>query len=97
MLKSLGDRRRINVIGFCLHQVSLDGSFLNVSGRGGIGGVFRGSEGRELLQFGKEVCVDWAVHAEMLVLREGLLGAAASRWTSSHSFVFESDRKYVVA
>lgn len=41
-----------------------------------------------LLQFGKAMLVDLAVHVEVLALREGLLVAAASHWTSSHSFSF---------
>lgn len=41
--------------------------------------------------------MDSAVHAKILALRESPLMAAALRWASSHSFVFESNYKSVVA
>lgn len=50
-----------------------------------------------LLQFGKEMCVDAVIHPEVLILWECSLVIAASRWTSSDSFVFESDSKSLVA
>lgn len=75
----------------------MDESFLRGSSRGGIGGIFRNSGGRVLAQFGKEVTVDLVVHAEVLALREDLLAVVASWWTSSHSFVFESDSQSVLA
>lgn len=49
-----------------------------------------------LLQFGKEVGMDSAIHAEVLALREELLVASASIWASTHSFVFEFDSMFVV-
>lgn len=49
----------------------VDGSFLilGTSGRRGIGGIFRNFEGEVFLQFAKEVCVDSAIHVEILALR----------------------------
>lgn len=63
---------------------------------GGIGGIFMNSKGKVVLQFGKEVYVEFAVHVEILVLRERLLVAAALRWFLFHFFVFEFDSKFVV-
>lgn len=50
-----------------------------------------------LLQFGKEVRVESAVHAKLLAFRKGILVAATFRWTSSHPFVFQLDTKSVIA
>lgn len=50
-------------------------------GRLGIGvikGLSRNSEGKVLLQFAKEVCVNSAIHVKLLALREEILLAAAS-------------------
>lgn len=44
-----------------------------------IWGNFRDSGGRVLIQFGKKVVVDSAVHAELLAFRDNILVAAASR------------------
>lgn len=41
--------------------------------------------------------MDSAIYAEVLALREGLLVAATLRWASSHSSMFESFSKLVVA
>lgn len=70
--------------------------FLGRSDRGGIGGLFRDPEGKILVQFGKKVPVDSAMHTEFLVFREGILAATTSRWASSHSSIFESDSLSVV-
>lgn len=59
--------------------------------------MFKYSEGQVLLQFGKGVSVVSAVHTEVLALKEGLQVAVASRWAYSHSFVFESDYKSIIA
>lgn len=75
----------------------MDGSYLGGSGRESIGGVFRYSEGKVLLQFGKEVWVDSALYAELLAFQEDMLVAIASCWASSNFFVFESDSKSVIA
>lgn len=40
-------------------KANVDGSFLGAFGRGGIGGVFRDSNGGVLVQFEKEVAVDF--------------------------------------
>lgn len=58
--------------------------------------MFRDSDGRVLLQFFKEVCVDSTIYAEVMTLREGLLVAAVSRWSSSYSFMFELNCKSVI-
>lgn len=50
-------------------------SFLDSSGRRGI---FKDSEGKVLLQFGKEVRVELAVLGELMAVREGILVAATS-------------------
>lgn len=76
--------------------MNVNGSFLGSSGRGGIGGVFRDSEGKVFVQFSKEVSTDLIVLAEVLSLKQGILVAVASRWNSSHSFLFVSDSKLVV-
>lgn len=81
----------------CFIEVNINGSFLVGSGRGGIERVFRDSDSRVLLQFGTEVSVDSVVHAEVLALRGGLLVVVASWWAMTHSFVFESTCKSVVA
>lgn len=70
-------------------KVNIDVSFLGGTGRGGIGGIFRNSNGRVLIQFGKQVSTDSVVHAEIMALREGLVVAATWQWASSHSFMFE--------
>lgn len=75
----------------------MDKLFFGGSSRSGIGSIFRNSGWRVLAQFRKEVVVDLVVHADVLALREGLLAVVASRWTSSHFFVFESDSQSVVA
>lgn len=77
-------------------KVDIDGSFLWGSCTEGIDGVFRDSKCKVLLQLCKVVRVDSAVHAELLVVWEGILVAATSRWASCHSFRFESDSKLVV-
>lgn len=41
-------------------------------GKRGIKSVFRNLDGRVLIQFGKEVSVNSAIHAELLALREGI-------------------------
>lgn len=79
------------------NKVIIDGYFLGESDRGDIKGMFRDSEGRALLQFGRDVKMDLAIHEEVLALQEGLLVEATSRWVSTHSFVFESDCKSIVA
>lgn len=56
----------------------------------GIWGIFKDSEGRVFLQFGKAIGAELAIHAEVLVLREGLLVATVGWWVPSHSFLFES-------
>lgn len=50
------------------YKVNMDGSFLEVSDKEGIGSVFRDLEGKTLLQFNKKVKVDLAVHEEVLAL-----------------------------
>lgn len=50
-----------------------------------------------LLQFGKSVEVESAIHEEVLALPEGLQVAVASRWISFPSFLFELDFKSVMA
>lgn len=70
--------------------------FLESSDREGVGGVFRDLNGQVLLQYSKEVHVNSPMHAEILAFRERILVATASRWTSSRSFLFESDSKSVV-
>lgn len=74
----------------------MDGAFLGSSGRWGIVGVFRNSEGKVMLQFRKEVKVELAVHTKFLVFRKGILVVPASRWTLSHHFVFELDSKSII-
>lgn len=51
-----------------LVKVNVDGSFLGTTGSGGIRGVFRDSEGRVLLMFGKAMWADSAIHAKILAL-----------------------------
>lgn len=51
----------------------MDNSFLENSGKRGIGGIFRNYEGRLIIQFGKKATVNSAVHAKVLSLREELL------------------------
>lgn len=48
---------------FGLIEVNIDGYLLEISRRGGIRRVFRDSEGKILVQFGKEVSVDSITHA----------------------------------
>lgn len=78
-------------------KVNMNGSFLRSSGREGIGGPIRDSDGRVFIQFYKEVREDSTINAEVLALREGLLFVAVSRWASSHYFLFESDIQLVVS
>lgn len=54
-------------------------------------------EGKVILQFGKTVSADSVIHAEVLTSWEVLLVAPASQWTLSHSFMFKSDFKSIVA
>lgn len=60
-------------------------------------GVFRDSEGNVILQFNKAMMVDSAVWAGVHVLREAMLQAATLRCASSHSFMFKSNLKSIVA
>lgn len=52
--------------------------FFRVSGRKSIGGVFKNSKGEVLLQFGKNVSLDSAVHVKLMAFREGLLVVVTS-------------------
>lgn len=70
--------------------------FWRIQAKGDIGRVLKDSEGKVLIQFEKEVLLDSAVHAELLSFKEDILVAAASRWASIHSFVFELDSQLVV-
>lgn len=58
--------------------------------------MFRDLDGKILFQFVEEVLVDLVAQAELLVLRKCFLIVAASRWFSTHIFLFESDSKCVV-
>lgn len=58
--------------------------------------MFRDSNDRVLLQFGREVNVESAVHVEMLAFRDDLLVVAALRSALTHLFVFKLDSKSVV-
>lgn len=93
--------RRGNWVWTCLTtgfiKINMDVLFLGSSGKGGVGGVFRDSEGKVLVQFGKEAQVDSIVHVELLVFREGMFIATVFWWFSIHSFVFESNFKYVIS
>lgn len=71
-------------------KVNVDGFFRARSRSVRIRGVFRDANGRVVLQFPKEVEVDLARHVELLALYVGLLMAVASRWASSHVFIFKS-------
>lgn len=48
--------------------MNVDDSYLTSSCKGGIGGVFRDARESIILQFGKEVIVDMAVHVEVLAI-----------------------------
>lgn len=55
-------------------KINVDGSFLDSSSKGGIGGVFSDSKGKVPFQFSKKVYIDSVVHAELLAIREGDFG-----------------------
>lgn len=78
-------------------KINVDDSFLGNSNRWGIKGVFRDLKGNVILQFGKEVSVQLAIHTELIDFREESLVVAASRWRLSHSFVFELNSKSVIS
>lgn len=77
-------------------KINVDESFFGNSGRKSIDGVFRDSEGKVCLQFGKKVHVNSAIYREILAFGEWILVAMVSRWASSHSFVFKSNSKSFV-
>lgn len=60
-------------------KVNVDAFFFGNSGRDGIRGLIRDSEERVLIQFCKEVRMNFAIHARFLLFREGLLVVVASR------------------
>lgn len=60
-------------------KINVDESFLEWSGKGGIGGSFRDSCNKVLIQFGKEVNVESVVIAKIFIFRDGILIVAASR------------------
>ena len=73
-------------------KVIVDGFFLSEQGRSRVGGIFQNHETRILLHFGKQIRVDSAIYAEVLVIYEGLFVATASYWENS-SFALELDSK----
>lgn len=44
--------------------------------KGGIKSIFRNLDGRVLIQFGKKVSADSAIHSELLALREEIFVAS---------------------
>lgn len=58
--------------------MNVDGSYLDSLGIEGIGDIFRDSNRKILLQFGKGVWVDSAMHAEILPFRKDILVVALS-------------------
>lgn len=78
-------------------KVNVDRSFLESSGRCGIGDLINDSEDKVLIQFYKEVRVDSLVYAKVLALKEELLVAAALSRASTHCFKFERDSHAVVS
>lgn len=69
----------------------MDVCFLGNSGRNGIRGIIRDSEGKVILQFGKKLSVESVVHTELMTFRDGILVVVVSWWVLSHSFMFEFD------
>lgn len=57
----------------------MDRSFLGCSTRAGIGDIFRDSDSKILVPFGKEFVVESVIKAEVLTFREDILVVAASR------------------
>lgn len=78
-------------------KINIDGSFSAEVDRNGISGIFRDHTGNTLLQFNKEILSDSAISAKISAIRDGLLIAAASRWSNSSYFMLESDSTNVVA
>lgn len=76
-------------------KVNIDGSFKSDKVR--IGSIFRDHEDKPLLYFAKHVLVDLVIHVEILAVREGLHVVAASCWSSSSSFQFESGSSNAVS
>lgn len=56
----------------------------------------RDHRGTILLHFAKYIVAESAIHAKVLAVREGLLFAAAARWSSLATFFIESDSMNVV-
>lgn len=72
-------------------KIDMDDSFSSSMGASGIGGVFRDHLGTVLLHFAKHVEADSTINVEILVIREGIFIAVASRWSGSVPFEIESD------
>lgn len=78
-------------------KINVDDSFQPLSGASGIGGVLRDHIGSFLLHFAKQVEADSAIHAEVLAIKEGMLVAAASKWSGTTTFIIESDSSNAVS
>lgn len=78
-------------------KINVDGSFSSTTGARGIGGVFRDYSGTVLLHFAKQVKVNSAIYAEVLAIKEGILIAAAFRWSDVAPLDIESDSTNVIS
>lgn len=78
-------------------KINVDDSFSYSILVSGIGGVFGDHLGLILLQFAKQVKAELVIHAEILAIMEGMLIAAASRWSGSMDFQIESDSRNAVS
>lgn len=72
-------------------KINVDESFYMDINRCGIGGLFRDQSENMFLHFAKEVVTDSTILTEIHMIREGLLIAATSRWSSSSQFLLELD------
>lgn len=94
---SVPPRQRTPIISYWLPplediiKINMDGSFCADLNRCGIGGLFQDHSGNTLLHFAKQVNTNSAILTEIHAIRKGLLIAAASCWSSSSQFLFESN------
>lgn len=70
-------------------KINMNGSLMNTSNQGGIGGIFRDDQGSHLLHFGKQVVTESTIYVEILAIREGFLVAAVSHQSNCAYFIFK--------
>lgn len=78
-------------------KINEDESFSAESHRSGIGIIFQDHSSNILPHFSKEITMDTTILIEIIAIKEGLLIAAASRWSLTSPFYLEIDSANIVS